>query len=185
MSLKSFELDVIKKVFNIGETNQENLAEKLPADIYDFLKKNDNLKTIIDRLIYRPKTKYRPFDNLIVTKFLSGDLNLKKKFEEIFENISGNFLLYLDFHFIILVKSENHDRVFKFEHASKASALNETYKIVTNKDVEDFLEELNAKTLSDFLNDSFVNHRDLFAYQGSGFTPFMLLSLVFTVQKLM
>ena len=63
MSLKSFELDVIKKVFNIGETNQENLAEKLPADIYDFLKKNDNLKTIIDRLIYRPKTKYRPFDN--------------------------------------------------------------------------------------------------------------------------
>ena len=37
MSLKSFELEIIKNVFNIGETNLENVGEKIPADIFHFM----------------------------------------------------------------------------------------------------------------------------------------------------
>lgn len=185
MSLKNFEIEFIRETLKIGQTDQENIVEKLPKDVYEFLKQRDNIRTIIDRVIHRKKTKSRPFDSLIVTKFLSEEMNITHAFDEILSGISGHFLLYIDFHFLILVKSENQDRVYKFQHASKSSSLNETYKIFDEKDCKDLLNELKNRTLSDFLNDSFINHRDLFEYQGSGFTPYMLFSLVFTIQKLL
>ena len=185
MSLRDFEIDFIRESLNIGETTKENISEKLPTEVYNFLLARENIKTIIDRLIYRKRTKSRPFDSLVVTKFLSEEINICKIFDEILSGISGKFLLYIDFHFLILVKSEKTERDFKFQHASKSSALNQTYKIFDEKDSSALLKELKDKTLSDFLNDSFINHRDLFEYHGSGFTPFMLLSLVFTVQKLL
>ena len=184
MSFTEFEIDFIKDLLKIGKTDKENISKKLPREIFEFLKEKDNIKTIIDRAIYRQKTKSRPFDSLIVTKFLHKEIDIKTIFSEILAGISGDFLLYIDFHFLILVKSENNERVFKFQHASKSSALNETYKIFDEKDSRELLKELSNKTLSDFLNDSFINHRDIFEYHGSGFSPFMLLSLVFTVQKL-
>ena len=184
MSLESFEIDFIKDILKIGKTDRENIRDKLPRDVFDFLKQNDNLRTVIDRIIHRKKTNSRPFDSLIVTKFLDEELDIKETFAEILSSISGNFLLYIDFHFLILTKSETNERNFKFQHASKSSALNDTYKLFEEKDSNELLEELSNKTLADFLNDSFINHRDLFEYHGSGFTPLMLLSLVFTLQKL-
>ena len=185
MSIKDFEIDFVKNILKIGEVTEENIEEQLPREVYDFLKTNENFKTIVDRCIYRKRTRARPFDSMIITKFMTEDFDVHKKFEEILSNISGHLLLYIDFHFLILVKSESGERVFKFQHGSKSSAFNETYKIVAEKDVDDLLKELNKKTFSDFLNESFINHRDIFEYHGSGFTPYMLLSLVFTIQKLL
>lgn len=184
MSFNNFEIKYIEKLFKIGETDKENIAEKLPADIYDFLQNNEHVKTIIDRLIYRKKTRARPFDSLIVTKFLSKELNLKKLFELLCENVSGSFLIYVDFHFLLTTKSDKSDLKLKFQHGSKSSSFNDTHKIIIDKDVEEFLNEFKNKTYSDFLNDSFINHRDLFDFHGSGFAPYALLGLVFTLQKL-
>ena len=184
MTFKDFELEFIRKLFKIGATDSENINEKIPKDVYEFLKQNENIKTIIDRLLYRPRTRARPFDSVIVTKFLDREIKIRNIFEDLLSGISGEFLIYIDFHFLILTKSPDNERTFKFQHASKSSAFNETYKIFNDKDSNELLDELTNKTLSDFLNETFVNHRDLFEYHGSGFTPFSLLSLVFTVQKL-
>ena len=184
MSFNGFEINYIKNLFNIGETDKENISEKLPKEIYDFLYNNEHVKTIIDRIIYRKKTRARPFDSLIVTKFLTNEVNLKKLFEQLCENVSGSFLIYVDFHFLLTTKSDKTDLKLKFQHGSKSSSFNDTHKIVIEKDVQDFLNEFKNKTASDFLNESFINHRDLFDFHGSGFAPYALLGLVFTLQKI-
>ena len=64
MSLESFEIDFIKDILKIGKTDRENIRDKLPRDVFDFLKQNDNLRTVIDRIIHRKKTKESPCNYL-------------------------------------------------------------------------------------------------------------------------
>ena len=183
MSITIDECDFIKEIFK-KEMSDQNLESELEPGVYDFLSKQGNLNTISDRLIFSKKTKYRPYDSVIITKFLKSNFNVVDSISELAGYLSGNFLMYIDFHFLFICKNEeNTDEKFKFQYGSKASAMNQTHKIVTHEDYNDLINEFKNKTYADLLTDVFVNHVDLYDYSNSGLRPYQLLSLVIYIQK--
>ena len=184
MSFTNEEKDYLTSLFKLHETTKENVIEKLRSHVYEFLEKNGNLGTIVDRGIFRTKNKYRPYDSLTVTKFLTEDFDIAKTISDAAGNITGNFLIYIDFHFLFLCNPEKDElEQFKFQFASKASAINETYKIVTTRDYRQLEAEFQDKSYSDMLNDAFLHHVNLYEYHESGLRPYQLLSLVIHLQK--
>ena len=91
----------LDEIFNFGETTIDNLQSQLHTDIYDFLRKKDNLNTIIDRKIIRDRTKAKPYDSAILTKYITRTFNASKAIEQLVQEISGRFLIYIDFHFLL------------------------------------------------------------------------------------
>lgn len=185
MSLTNEEREYISSLFNLNETTLENVSDYLKPHVYEFLSQSFNLGTIIDRGIFRNKNKFRPYETVTITKFLTQDFDIVKTINELIGNITGNFLIYIDFHFLFLCnpnEKEQEDE-FKFQFASKSSAMNQTYKIVTAQDYTDLTNEFSDKTYSDLLNAVFINHVDLYDFQNSGLRPYQLLSLVIHLQK--
>jgi len=186
MSLTNNEREFIQELFQIGTTTAENIETKLAPQIFDFLKQNGNLNTIIDSVLFKEKNKFRPYEAAIITKYLTPDLDPADMIKELTGGLSGQFLIYIDFHFLFLCPShEDAEKVdeLKFQFASKASAINETHKISSQQDYEDLSKEFDGKTYPDLLNDVFIHHVDLYEYHGSGLRPYELLSLVVHVQK--
>jgi hypothetical protein len=178
------EREAIKNVFNKTVT-MKNIADYLPENVHEFLKKKEKLKTISDQLVIRQKNKYRPYDSLQMTKFLTPDFNFYSFFEELL-NLSGTLIIFVDAHFLIQCPSEeNSDEiVLKFQRGSKASSFNEVFKISTDDNVMEFLDQFKDLQPYDILNMCFENHVDFFQYQGSGLRPYALLGLLIHVQKL-
>ena len=185
MSLSHEERKFITELFNIKETNLDNIENQLQPQLYEFLSKNNNIRTIIDRVIFRTQNKFRPYDSVIITKFLTKEFDCVKSIMELVGNITGNFLIYIDFHFLFLCNPEQEEEEdeLKFQFASKASAINDTYKIASNNDYLDLSNEFENKTYNDLLNAVFVHHVELYEYQNSGLRPYQLLSLVIHLQK--
>ena len=180
---------LMNDIFNLepNETTLDDLPNLLHADIYKTLRRNNNLNTIIDRKIFRESTKAKPYDAIVLTKFLRPNFDVAKAIKNLVENLNNRFLIFIDFHFMILCpprESDNdEEEVFKLQTASKASAMNATFKIASTEDCDDLIAEFKNQSDAELLNSVFQHHCDLFDYQSSGLRPYNLLSLVVHLQK--
>ena len=178
---------LMEEIFKLGQTTLENLSESLHPDVYDHLKRNRNLNTIIDRMIFREHNPAKPYDAAVITKFLTPAFDVGKAIEELVESISNRFLIYIDFHFLMLAppksKDPEDDDEFNFQSGSKASSVNATFKIDSAKDCDDLIGEFQDQSDAEILNMVCQHHIDMFEYHGSGLRPYMLLSVVIHLQK--
>ena len=184
MSITIDERELIDQLFH-PTTTVEHFREYLDEEIYDLLKNRQNLKTIRDRVLFVNKNKYRPYDSVNITKFLRPGFDCTKTFEELFANLTPPYLTFIDFHFLFECspeKNENRSRL-KFQVASKASAINSTIKISSEKDYDSLIGEFKNQTHADLLDSVFRHHVDLYEFGDSGFKPYQLLSLVVHIQK--
>ena len=177
----------MKEIFKLGQTTAENLTERLHPDIYNHLRGTNNLNTIIDRIIIRDHNPDKPYDAAVITKFLVPSFDVGKAIQQLVESISNRFLIYIDFHFLMLAppksKDPEDDDEFNFQTASKASSVNATNKISSQEDCDDLVSEFKDQSDAELLNTVFQHHVDLFEYHGSGLRPYMLLSTVVHIQK--
>ena len=195
MTFNAEEKFQIEKIFPTEKT-VDTIEKHLPKDIFLFLKGQEYLRTISDKIVWRDANRYRPFSSCIITKFLGPNVNILKSLEQLLENIEFEFLLFLDFHFIVTCPSEDIDscdlvdeiddspRVFKFQRGCKASAFNTTIKFSSISDTKSLLSSLENNGSGDFLKTAFKNHSDLFNFHGSDLRPYMLLSLIVHLQKI-
>jgi len=182
MSLSEEEKETVKNVFfPNGLLIENDLEPYLPETIYNFLKNQKNLSVISDRFLYRKKNFARPYESIIISKFLVPDFDIYLAIDTVTQAITSEFLIFIDFDFIIECNSDK-KRPLKFEFAAKTSCLNENIKITSGKDQVELMKEFKNKSYSDFLSDAFVNHRDLHDYGKSDFRPHQLLSLKIYLQ---
>ena len=185
------EQNFLEELFDLDEVDRNNVDEYLEPRVFEFLQKNGNLNTIVNKISFSPKTKYRYYESVIITKFLTDQVNSVKMIQEILDNISGRFTIFLDFHFLFICPDYEVDNVsnkpsydkFKFQHASKASAMNQTIKINSTIDCEQLVNEFKDMNYADLLNKTFVTHSEIFEYAQSNIRPYQLLSLVIHIQK--
>ncbi len=180
------EIDTMKELFQIGDTSAENISNLLHEDVYNFLKDEKRINTIVDRLIYRQANNAKPFDVIILTKFLKKDFNIIQALQKLLENLTGRYCIYIDFHFLFLTtpKDDDEAETFKFQGGSKASAMNATIKITDEEDIKDLMSEFKNQEDVDLLNSAFEHHSEMFEYQNSGLHPYQLLSLLIHIQKM-
>ena len=187
MSLTVSERELCLELFEPKITSIDLLQQTLPSEIFDLLKTRDNLKTVRDKVLFFNQNKYRPYDSCHITKLLTTDFNCSKAILELVESLTPPFLIFLDMHFTFEIPKKDSDLSgkveLKFQRASKASSFNSTFKISTLKDLENFTEEIQDKSYSDFLNCVFAHHLDLYEYGSSGFRPYQLISLSAIIQK--
>ena len=187
-SFNAEEKEFITSIFD-EKITEEKLENFLPEEAFNFLKKNSHLKTISDRLIFRDSNQYRPFSTCTITKFILPETNVVNFLTDLVEILTPDFLIFIDFHFLIQCPSSgdedsSEDLILKFQRGSKSSSINEILKISNSKDIDLLLEALKNNTNSDFLNQVFISHSELFEYRGSGLRPYLLLSLLVHIQKI-
>lgn len=184
MSVNIFEREAIMEYFSPKKVAGEEMKNYLHQDIFEFLKTNDNLNTISDRILFSNKTQTRPYEQVSITKFLTPDFNCNDAIAEIAGCLTGSYLFFVDFHFLFTGKiDEDSEDFYKFQTAAKATAMNDTYKITSTADYTELVNEFREKTYADLLNACAQNHTDLYEYENSGLRPYQLLSLVIHIQK--
>ena len=184
------EIDEIKELLPADERKSgEDLKMYLTDFEYNFLKNQNRLSTVSESVKVFPHNKYRPYTSIRITKFIDDNETFYNLLESILNTLSAGYLLFCDFHFLIVgVRNDGETPDFlgenlKLQTASKMSHLNETVSIDTAKDAENILAQFRDMNVSDLLNASFVNHSELYEYQSSGLRPHQLLSAVFHLQK--
>jgi hypothetical protein len=189
MFFTTYEKNLIEKFITSNETTLENLSKMLDDQAFDFLKSENNLKTVHDNSLFLSSNQYRPYEVIRLTKFLTPEFDITKFLQETLGQVSPPYFTFIDFHFLALGKSDeqsdknNGDQSFKLQKASKASALNTNIKIFSSSDFDQLFNEFKNKHVSDLLNDTFIHHCELFEFQDSGLVPYQLLSLVVHIQK--
>ena len=185
-TFSTYERMMFDEILNFEETTSDNIQSLLHPDIYEFLRKNDNINTILDRKIVRDKNQHKPYDSAIFTKYITDKLDIGATIMDLAKEITGRFLIYIDFHSLFLCsakESEGREETYKLQTASKASAMNATVKITNVDDLKELAFEFKSQTRSDILNDVFQHHVSFFEYENSGMRPYQLLSLVIHLQK--
>lgn len=186
MSISFVDRNYIESVFPMRIIENKQLESNLPTEIYELLKNNRNLSTVKDSIRFFNRTTYRPYDSVLITYFIDGNLKISQIILDLVKNLTPPFLLYCDLHFICQFsdKSEKSEsQVLKFQRASKHSAFNETIKIYDIKDYKDLKKEIKHKSNAEILNLAFTRHSDLFEYESSGMIPYTLINLVIHIQK--
>lgn len=187
MAFNAEEKEILNSIFE-KPTSPEKIRTILPDYIYEFLKKREFLGTINDKIFFRDANDFRPFSSCTLTKFLLPETKICEVLTEIAENLSPDFLIFVDFHFLISCKinedENSEDPVLKFQRGSKASCINDSIKITSVRDLENFTNGFKNFQTSDFLNEAFIHHSELFDYKGSGLRPHSLLALLVHVQKI-
>ena len=153
----------------------EKLEEFLPPHIFDTMQKRKNLQMIFDRFFYRPSNKVRHFDALTISKLITPKFNLSKLLETIIETVESRIMIFVDFDFIIEAKKDE-ESPYKFEYASRATHLNERFRIALPEDAKRFLESFKDLKLSEILVKTFERHMEILNYHESGFQPYQLLA---------
>ena len=171
------------------KSDEETIEKYLPDAVFDFLKRNAHLKTIKDRILFKDANAYRVFSTCTITKFILPDMNLTELITDICEILSPDYLLFLDFHFLIEIPTSNEEDpseevVYKFQRGSKTSSFNDIIKITNSNDLDKLLSSIENFSNADFLNEAFIAHSELFQYRGSGLRPYSLLSLLLHLQKI-
>ena len=164
----------------------EDLENYMTPAVHQFLRSQNRLKTIVDSTLFTDKNHYRPFDSVRITKFLTPNISISKALQEISDAISGDFLVYVDFHFMFSIpdNEEEEGEMFKFQGGSKASHMNDIFKIKDDDDRRAFNDQFREMTAPDYLNAAFEHHCDLFDYRGSGLQPYCLCALLLHITKL-
>ena len=188
MAFNAEEKDFFSTIFE-KKTEEEKIKELLPENIYNFLRENDHLKTIKDRIFFKEANSFRPFSTCTFTKFITPDFDVRLLIAELGEILNPDFLIFIDFHFLIEVpnsaeESESEKLLLKFQRGSKTSSINEQIKISSSDDFDLLLSAIKNFTNADFLNEAFLTHSELFEYRGSGLRPYSLLSLLVHLQKI-
>ena len=187
MTFNAEEKDYLKSIFQ-KTTSTEKLREIIPDYIYNFLQNREYLGTISDKIYFRDANNFRPFSSCTLTKFLLPELTISELLTEIAENLSPDFLIFVDFHFLISCnindEENSEDPVLKFQRGSKASCINDSIKITSVRDLDNFTNAYKNFETSDFLNEAFIRHSELFDYKGSGLRPHSLLALLVHIQKI-
>ena len=88
------EKNFVIELLDIGEVDKHNVDEHLEPRVFQFLHKNGNLNTIVDQISFKPKSKYRYYESLFLTKFITEQINWSKILENILDNITGRFAFY-------------------------------------------------------------------------------------------
>lgn len=174
----------IERSFREQVKSLKDLKDILPEKLYNFLKKTGNLLTICDDVKFYDATKYRPYDSVVITKFLTDDFPISSTLQHIFGVLTPPLLTFIDFHFLIRTNKEDENGCnLKFQRASKASAFNKTIKLVVDSDFIKLCNEISNLKNSEFLEIVFNHHLSFFEFEESGFTPDSLLSLCVYIQK--
>lgn len=184
MSLTIFDREAIKTALEPYKVPFKEMENYIPEYVYEFMKRKGHLRTIQDRIVWGNRTKNVPYDRVEITKFLTPEFDVSAVITEMVGELTAPFLFYLDFHFLFLGKNDDdEDEFFKFQTASKASAMNDTFKITDENDYNELVAELKDKNFSDYLNECAQNHIDLYDYNESGLRPYQLFSMVVYIQK--
>jgi hypothetical protein len=192
MFFTAYEKDLIDNFTMKNETKIDDLSQFMDDPAFNFLKSENNLKTIHDSLFFLSANKFRPYEVIRLTKFLTPEFDMNDFLNNIIGQISPPYFTFIDFHFLALGKSNNsgdmtiqtmEKKSFKLQKASKASAINNNIKIFSSSDFDQLVTEFKDKDTSDLLNDTFVHHCELFEFQDSGLVPYQLLSMVVHIQK--
>ena len=157
MSFTYFERDFITDYFEKHTVSLEEMPKYLGPNVYDFLKQNNNLSTIADRIRFSEQNKLRPYDQVMITKFLTPEFSCTNAIEEICGCLTGPYIVFIDFHFIFSGTQTDDEEFLKLQTASKASAMNENFKITTSAEYDRLVNEFKGKTYADILNDSWRN----------------------------
>ena len=98
MKFNLSEKEHIKEIVSIQD---DNLSEYLPDKIFDFLKETKKIQTIRDDLFFSLNSKFRPYDYCRLTKFIRPEFDLKQLLDDLLSEISGPYLIFIDFHFTL------------------------------------------------------------------------------------
>ena len=184
MKFTSLEKFNIAKVIEIDR--EEDYSNLLPEEVYNFLKKKNNLRTIKDQLIYSKANMYRLYESYRLTKFLRSDFEIIKFLDSLLSEITPPYLVFIDFHFLIEISTVNTEteqknnfddtlgnipKQLKFQNATKASSVNNVIKIFNSTDYESLNNEFKNFSSNDLLNKAFIQHSELFDYHSSGMKP--------------
>ena len=188
MTFNAEEKDFLNNFFE-EKTDREKIKDYVSEHIYDFLKQNNHLKTIEDRIFFKGANRYRPYSSCTLTKFILPNFNIYSFLCELGEILSPDYLLFLDFHFLIEIPNSaeedpSEELCLKFQRGTKISCINEIIKISSSDDLDLFLDALKNFSNADFLNQAFISHSELFEYRGSGLRPYSLLSILVHIQKI-
>ena len=178
-ALRIFEEEIMKTIFNNRPLKQEDIEKIIPEEI----KKVVNYKMIEDRLIFRPKNKYRHFETLHISVFLKNETDISRIIKELLNVVETDCLLYIDFDAIFRCPGDE-ERPFKFEFGSKNTKVNKTFKIVSAKSAQNLVNEFESQTHPELLNNHYETHKSVMDYVSSGFRPYMLLSMKIWIQTL-
>ena len=188
MSITTDERLFIEQIVQPQSMTVDDFKEHMNEKVWEFLKKKNRFSTIQDRILFVEKNRYRPYDSCYVTKFITDRVDPCKFIKDIFSDLSPPFLTFIDFHFLFECNPNEDDESkiddLKLQTASKASAINDNFKIATRSDYIKLMGEFENQTYSDLLTKAYLHHLELYEYQNSGLRPYQLLSLVVHVQRL-
>ena len=176
MTFKSF-LNTLKEgIFGKKMVESaEEIEEILPPHIFQTVQKRKNLQMIKDRFFYRPSNKVRNFDTLTISKIITPGFDIYKILELIIDTLETSVLIFVDFDFIIEAFKDE-ESPFKFEYASRATHVNNIFRIVLRKDAEQFLNLFKTKQLPELLVETFERHVKILNYHESSFQPYQLIA---------
>ena len=116
MSFSAEEKELITDLFDFEKTTLKNVQDYLEPHVFDFLQKENNLQTIVDKAIFRPKNAYRPYESIVFTKFLEP--NFGGRILKWFKRISKPIVTYYkrkvrDCKYIGVVKNKSEKERYK------------------------------------------------------------------------
>ena len=159
---------------------RDQIVKFIPEEIIKII----NFNVIEDKFIYRPKTKYKHFESITISKFLQSEDDIFQILKKIVTIIECDFLIYIDFDGVFKTPSKETKDSFKFEFASKNTSINENFKIVSLKTASNLLSEFENKSHAEIVNKHFETHSKILDFVSSGFRPYMLLSMKIYIQTL-
>ena len=114
---------------------------------------------------------------------MKANYDIAESLSDLCYSINGNFLIFVDFHTLFLVKSGESDMNFKLQRGSKFSHINSIIKIVSDSDIDNMVKEFEGLSHRDILNKVFSNHKSLYDFSDqSAYQPVAILSMVVNIQ---
>ena len=168
----------------LGEPITEAEIENyLPSETYNYLKRIGRLHTCCDKLIFREKNKFRPWDTCTITKLITEKFDINQFLTDLVFCIEDNYLIWIDFHFLLLIPDDEEGATLRFQSGSKASSINKQVKITLCAHEENLLREFKQISNVNLLNEVFYSHSELFGFKASGLRPHSLVSILVHIQK--
>ena len=180
---------LLDKDFNI----EDNL-DKFDETEINFIRTGNYQALLSDNFFINQKARYNFTSHVVITKFISKNINIGNFVSSIIEEICGPCYISLDFHAIYdspltatqksLIEKSQYSSL-KLEFGSQFSSVIPEGRLISLKDREETVDWLKRKSNQDFLTLSFNSHLNMIydRYQ-SGFRPRKLLSILVHISKI-